>query len=446
MSDISFSSRTNRTSWKGVLRTNCIDCLDRTNVAQFSAGVEALGQQLVVMSVRSSPRLNPSSNIVRLLIDMYVDIGDHLALQYGGSEAHKKVQVQNTGTDSKGSDGLGKHKELLTSMKRYYSNVLTDSLKQDSMNLFLGHYIPSNNSVPLWDMEGDYYLHNYHVKSGLASMQAMKQNHPSMALLEEKVDISGDFVRSIQSPPLDKGLSQYTNRNFAMRTKSGLKMLEVNKNKESARVQVIRKRCHNHNEALSVWWRNAIQKYIEQRCWMSLGGSSINLVSKFERDHGAQNEIVQFDRYFARPYTRSLPSNTRSKEKKVVKEENKALLQNRKKMSVVDIELITDLEENNDDENQVLLAQILKSEHYGKEATYLSNFLKCQKGNLIHIPLENGLNDVYQTYINPREEKNSTKDDAEKQYLKYLHDVNLASDDVDGILKVGSTCGMLSCT
>ena len=82
-------------SLEGVLRTNCIDCLDRTNVAQFSAGVEALGQQLVVMSVRSSSRLNPSSNIVKLLIDMYVDIGDHLALQYGGSEAHKKVQVQN---------------------------------------------------------------------------------------------------------------------------------------------------------------------------------------------------------------------------------------------------------------------------------------------------------------------------------------------------------------
>ena len=45
-------------------------CLDRTNVAQFSAGVEALGQQLVVMGIRSSPKLDPSSIIVRMLIDM----------------------------------------------------------------------------------------------------------------------------------------------------------------------------------------------------------------------------------------------------------------------------------------------------------------------------------------------------------------------------------------
>jgi len=77
----------------GVLRTNCIDCLDRTNVAQFSAGVGALAQQLVVMGIRSSVKLDPASNIVRVLIDMYVEIGDHISLQYGGSEAHKKVET-----------------------------------------------------------------------------------------------------------------------------------------------------------------------------------------------------------------------------------------------------------------------------------------------------------------------------------------------------------------
>lgn len=60
-------------------------------MAQFSAGVEAVSQQLVVMGIRSRSKLSPSSNIVRVLIDMYVEIGDNIALQYGGSEAHKKV-------------------------------------------------------------------------------------------------------------------------------------------------------------------------------------------------------------------------------------------------------------------------------------------------------------------------------------------------------------------
>lgn len=58
--------------------------------------MEAIEQQLVVMGIRSSPRLDPSSNIVRVLIDMYVDIGDHIALQYGGSEAHKKVSAERS--------------------------------------------------------------------------------------------------------------------------------------------------------------------------------------------------------------------------------------------------------------------------------------------------------------------------------------------------------------
>jgi hypothetical protein len=35
---------------RGVLRTNCIDCLDRTNVGQFAVGMRFLGASLKVMS------------------------------------------------------------------------------------------------------------------------------------------------------------------------------------------------------------------------------------------------------------------------------------------------------------------------------------------------------------------------------------------------------------
>ena len=87
-------------------------------------------QQLVVMGIRSNPKLDPSSNIVRVLIDMYVDIGDHIALQYGGSEAHKKVNAERSESIA---GPIGKHKELLTSIRRYYSNAFTDRLKQDAM-------------------------------------------------------------------------------------------------------------------------------------------------------------------------------------------------------------------------------------------------------------------------------------------------------------------------
>jgi len=31
----------------GVVRTNCVDCLDRTNTAQFAIGKTALGMQVI---------------------------------------------------------------------------------------------------------------------------------------------------------------------------------------------------------------------------------------------------------------------------------------------------------------------------------------------------------------------------------------------------------------
>lgn len=48
---------------QGVLRTNCIDCLDRTNVGQFSVGVHALAKQLYVMGVSSQESLDSGSQV-----------------------------------------------------------------------------------------------------------------------------------------------------------------------------------------------------------------------------------------------------------------------------------------------------------------------------------------------------------------------------------------------
>lgn len=50
---------------QGVLRTNCIDCLDRTNVGQFSIGVHALAKQLYVMGVSNQVSLESGSQVWR---------------------------------------------------------------------------------------------------------------------------------------------------------------------------------------------------------------------------------------------------------------------------------------------------------------------------------------------------------------------------------------------
>ena len=42
----------------GVIRTNCLDCLDRTTVAQFCVGMAALGLQLRRLGLRQRPSLS----------------------------------------------------------------------------------------------------------------------------------------------------------------------------------------------------------------------------------------------------------------------------------------------------------------------------------------------------------------------------------------------------
>lgn len=75
----------------GVLRTNCIDCLDRTNVAQYAYGLAALGRQLHAMGLTDLPKVDADSSIAVALMDMYQVMGDALAHQYGGSAAHNSV-------------------------------------------------------------------------------------------------------------------------------------------------------------------------------------------------------------------------------------------------------------------------------------------------------------------------------------------------------------------
>lgn len=60
----------------GICRTNCVDCLDRTNAAQFVFGKRALGHQLFALGIVDSPNLAFDSDAVNMLTEMYHDHGD----------------------------------------------------------------------------------------------------------------------------------------------------------------------------------------------------------------------------------------------------------------------------------------------------------------------------------------------------------------------------------
>ncbi|KAH8681613.1 SacI homology domain-containing protein [Xylariales sp. PMI_506] len=139
----------------GVARTNCIDCLDRTNAAQFVIGKRALGHQLHALGILEDTMIAYDTDAVNLFTHMYHDHGDTIAVQYGGSQL-----VNTMETYRKINQWTSHSRDMIESFKRYYNNSFMDSQRQEAYNLFLGNYIFAQGQPMLWDLSTDYYLHH----------------------------------------------------------------------------------------------------------------------------------------------------------------------------------------------------------------------------------------------------------------------------------------------
>uniref|UniRef100_K3X291 SAC domain-containing protein n=1 Tax=Globisporangium ultimum (strain ATCC 200006 / CBS 805.95 / DAOM BR144) TaxID=431595 RepID=K3X291_GLOUD len=262
---------------KGVLRTNCIDCLDRTNVSQFAVGMRALGQQLYAMGIRNTPLIENSSQLVRVLTQLYSLVGDAISMQYGGSEAHKNVNnvkaVKNTATIEN-----FKHRELLTSIRRYYSNSFTDMAKQDAINIFLGHYVPKEGQPPLWELENDYYLHNFEVRNGAAACEEMRK---SVAWQLES-----------RRKPYDDGLLSPTG------TTSSNEYEFVDEIDEEPTMEHVRDQQRREayirecKRLLEDWWREPLEKFEQPRYAMSKIRSQPRLEAPEEKDSDGEDDAA----------------------------------------------------------------------------------------------------------------------------------------------------------
>lgn len=138
----------------GVLRTNCVDCLDRTNTAQFMVGKCALAYQLYALGMIDKPKLQFDTDCVRLFEELYEDHGDTLSLQYGGSQLVHRVK-----TYRKIAPWTQHSKDIMQTLSRYYSNAFSDADRQDAINLFLQVYQPSECKPHLWELPTDFHLH-----------------------------------------------------------------------------------------------------------------------------------------------------------------------------------------------------------------------------------------------------------------------------------------------
>lgn len=114
----------------GVLRTNCMDCLDRTNVVQSACARTALEAQLSTGSYNIDLQNDPSTSWFNTL---WADNGDNISRQYAGTAALKgdftrtrKRQITGALTDF----GL--------TLTRYYNNIVNDYFTQALIDYLLG--------------------------------------------------------------------------------------------------------------------------------------------------------------------------------------------------------------------------------------------------------------------------------------------------------------------
>ncbi|TPP56590.1 SAC1A [Fasciola gigantica] len=138
-----------KTRQTGTFRTNCIDCLDRTNVVQSMLAWCALEQALVTLGVldasaRSSSASASSTSALAQrwpqfgprFREVWADNADYCSLQYTGTRA-LKTDFTRTGKRT----FYGMLMDGYNSLIRYYMNNFTDGFRQDAMHLFLGHYL-----------------------------------------------------------------------------------------------------------------------------------------------------------------------------------------------------------------------------------------------------------------------------------------------------------------
>lgn len=203
------------------------------------------------------------------------------------------------------------------------------------MNLFLGYYIPYRHTVPLWEMETDYYLHNLHVKAGRGTLHSMRTYQRAFG-----VEWNGDEELSLReketplsSPALatHKGLVSDQTRE-SKRHGSSSSMGKYNAG-ETWRITRVRHRCDAQNEALSLWWKAAIQAYIQQRMWMQLGRSTSEsmLPPRFERLY-QPDKLAHFDRIFARSWATPVRGSHSSQHSTSAEEESE-IMEYRKNIS-----------------------------------------------------------------------------------------------------------------
>lgn len=133
-----------RNAQTSVVRTNCMDCLDRTNVVQSLLARHMLDRMFVDVGIlaRGSHFSDEDKDLYFLFRNMWADNADVVSKSYSGTGA-MKTDLTRTGRRTK----AGALQDLGVAVGRYCRNNFLDGPRQDAFDLFLGAYAPAAANI-----------------------------------------------------------------------------------------------------------------------------------------------------------------------------------------------------------------------------------------------------------------------------------------------------------
>ncbi|KAE8144980.1 SacI domain protein [Aspergillus avenaceus] len=116
---------------RGVIRTNCMDCLDRTGVAQCAFGQWALERELKEEGIEIDLGGDSSTQWFNTL---WADNGDAISKQYSSTAALKGDYTRTRKRDYRGALN-----DLGLTLTRYFNNIVNDYFSQACIDYLLGN-------------------------------------------------------------------------------------------------------------------------------------------------------------------------------------------------------------------------------------------------------------------------------------------------------------------
>ncbi|KAI7898623.1 SacI homology domain-containing protein [Cokeromyces recurvatus] len=121
----------------GVFRTNCMDCLDRTNVVQSAFGRCVLNLQLMRFGISEYPEqgIKYYDQFERIFNNVWANNGDMISRMYAGTSA---LKGDFTRTGKRNITGM--MNDASNSLARMYFNTIKDFWRQATVDFILGYH------------------------------------------------------------------------------------------------------------------------------------------------------------------------------------------------------------------------------------------------------------------------------------------------------------------